>query len=128
MTEERAYDLARLVECIPGYRVLEVRRAWSAAVAWQVAAEHHRTGERLLLLDNSQFDRRFAANSPTTAHPLTAHAARSSSARPPITASRAPRPTRQTSAPVLDRASFVPEDRSSCFMRPSPSSRPPTLP
>jgi hypothetical protein len=56
MTEERAYDLARLVECIPGYRVLEVRRAWSAAVAWQVEVKDRRTGERLLLLDEDQFD------------------------------------------------------------------------
>jgi len=55
---------------------LEVRRAWSAAVAWQVEIEDRRTGERLLLLDDSQFDRRFAADSPTIAHPLTAHAAR----------------------------------------------------
>ena len=66
MTEERAYDLARLVECIPGYRVLEVRRAWSAAVAWQVAAEHHRTGERLLLLDEDQFDARLHAGESAT--------------------------------------------------------------
>jgi len=54
--EERAYALARRIERTPGYRVLEVRRAWSAAVAWQVAAEYHRTGERLLLLDEDQFD------------------------------------------------------------------------
>ena len=75
MDEARAYALARRIERTPGYRVLEVRRAWSAAYAWQVEAEDHRTGERLLLLDDSQFDRHFAADSPTTAHPLTAHAA-----------------------------------------------------
>jgi len=70
MTEERAYDLAQLVECIPAYRVLEVRRAWSAAVAWQVAAEHHRTGERLLLLDEDQFDAHLhqAMGTSTAAH------------------------------------------------------------
>jgi len=131
MDEKQAYALAQRVVRTPGYRVLEVRRAWSAAAAWQVEAEDRRTGERLLLLDESQFDRfdsRLTADSPTTAHPLTAHAARSSSTRPPITASRAPRPTRHTSDPVLNRASFVPEDTSACFMRPSPSSRPPTLP
>ena len=79
MNEERAYDLAQRVERTPDWRVLEVRRAWSAAYAWQVEIEDRRTGERLLLLDDSQFDRvdsRRAADSPTTAHPLTAHAAR----------------------------------------------------
>ena len=76
LNESRAYALARRITQTPGYRVLEVRRAWSAAVAWQVEIEDRRTGERLLLLDDSQFDRRFAADSPTIAHPLTAHAAR----------------------------------------------------
>ncbi len=76
LNESRAYALARRIAQTPGYRVLEVRRAWSAAVAWQVEIEDRRTGERLLLLDDSQFDRRFAADSPTIAHPLTAHAAR----------------------------------------------------
>ncbi len=78
MTEERAYDLARLVECIPGYRVLEVRRAWSAAVAWQVTAEDCRTGARLLLLDESQFDRfdsRLTADRSTAAQPIAAQVA-----------------------------------------------------
>ncbi len=79
MNEEQAHALAQRIERTQGYRVLEVRRAWSAAVAWQVETEDRRTGERLLLLDDSQFDRfdsRRAADSPTTAHPLTAHAAR----------------------------------------------------
>jgi len=79
LTEEQACALAPRIASTPGYRVLEVRRAWSAAIAWQVEAEDRRTGERLLLLDDSQFDRfdsRRAADSPTTAHPLTAHAAR----------------------------------------------------
>jgi len=75
MTEERAYALARRIEWTPGCRVLEVRRAWSAAVAWQVEAEDRRTGERLLLLDESKFDRRLTADGPTTAQPITAHAA-----------------------------------------------------
>jgi hypothetical protein len=56
MDEERAYALALRVAGTGGNRVLEVRRAWSAAVAWQVAAEDCRTGERLLLLSESQFD------------------------------------------------------------------------
>jgi len=79
VNEEQAHALAQRIERTQGYRVLEVRRAWSAAVAWQVETEDRRTGERLLLLDDSQFDRfdsRRAADSPTTAHPLTAHAAR----------------------------------------------------
>jgi len=56
----------------PGYSVLEVRRAWSAMWAWHVEAEDRRTGERLLLLDESQFDNRLAADRPTTAQPITA--------------------------------------------------------
>ncbi len=56
MNEEGAYALAQRVTRTPGYRVLEVRRAWSAAVAWQVEVKDRRTGERLLLLDEDQFD------------------------------------------------------------------------
>jgi len=55
---------------MPGYRVLEVRRAWSAAVAWQVEAEDCRTGAHLLLLSEDQFDNRLAADRPTTAQPI----------------------------------------------------------
>jgi len=58
MDEESAYALAQRVTRTAGYRVLEVRRAWSAAVAWQVKAEDHRTDERLPLLSEDQFDRR----------------------------------------------------------------------
>ncbi len=58
MDEGRAYALARRVGRTPDYRVLEVRRAWSAAVAWHVDVEDRRTGERLLLLDEDQFDTR----------------------------------------------------------------------
>ncbi len=58
MTEEHAYDLAWRVAVTPGYRVLEVRRAWSATVAWQVEAADCHTGERLLLLSEDQFDAR----------------------------------------------------------------------
>ncbi len=73
MTEERAYALAQRIARTPGYRVLEVRRAWSAAVAWHVEAEDRRTAERLLLLSEDQFDRHLAAARPTTAQPTTAH-------------------------------------------------------
>jgi len=72
MTEERACALALRITHTPAYRVLEVRRAWSAAVAWQGEAEDRRTGERLLLLSDDQFDRRLAADRPTTAQPITA--------------------------------------------------------
>jgi len=58
MDEGRAYALARRVGRAPDYRVLEVRQAWSAAVAWQVEIEDRRTGERLLLLDEDQFNAR----------------------------------------------------------------------
>jgi len=57
MTEERAYALALRVAGTGSYRVLDVRRAWSA-VAWQVVAEDCRTNERLLLLSENQFDAR----------------------------------------------------------------------
>ncbi len=67
MDEERAYALAHRIERTPSYRVLEVRRAWSAAIAWQVEAEDRRTGERLLLLSEDQFDTRlYEAGQPTT--------------------------------------------------------------
>jgi len=43
--------------------------------AWHVEAEDRRTGERLLLLDENQFNRRLAADRPTTAQPITAQVA-----------------------------------------------------
>ena len=76
MDEEYAYTLARRVEHTPAYRVLEVRRAWSAAVAWQVEAGDRRTGERLLLLSEDQFDRRLVgAAQPDTGEITTAQVA-----------------------------------------------------
>jgi len=63
------------------YTVIEARRAWSVAYAWQVEAEDRRTGERLLLLSEDQFDRRLMveAGQPTTGAittaQTTAHAA-----------------------------------------------------
>jgi len=58
MTEEHAHGLALRVVRTPGYSVIEVRQAWSAMWAWHVEAADRRTGERLLLLDESQFDGR----------------------------------------------------------------------
>jgi len=72
MDEEQAYALAARVDRMLSYSVLEVRRAWSAMHAWHVEAEDRRTGERLLLLDENQFNRRLAADRPTTAQPITA--------------------------------------------------------
>ena len=66
LTEEQANALALRITGTPGYRVLEVRRAWSAATAWQVEIEDRRTGERLLLLSDDQFDARPTAGEPTT--------------------------------------------------------------
>jgi len=71
MDEESAHALARRVTSTPDYRVLEVRRAWSAMWAWHVEAEDRRTGERLLLLDENQFDSRLAADRSMTAQPIT---------------------------------------------------------
>lgn len=74
MTEEQAYTLAARVARTPSYRVLEVRHAWSAMHAWQVEAEDRRTGERLLLLSEDQFDGRLMveAGQPTTKEITTA--------------------------------------------------------
>ena len=58
LTEERAHALALRVMRTPGYRVVEVRRAWSAMWAWHVEVHEHRTGERVLLLSEDQFDAR----------------------------------------------------------------------
>jgi len=76
MDEEHAYTLAQRVARTPGYRVLEVRRAWSAAYAWQVAAEHHRTGEHILLLDEDQFDAHLHQGMGISTVAPTAHTAR----------------------------------------------------
>ncbi len=74
MDEESAHALARRVTSTAGYRVLEVRRAWSAMWAWQVEAEYRRTGERLLLFNEDQFDRRLMmeAGQPDTGEITTA--------------------------------------------------------
>ena len=81
ITEERACALALRITHTPAYRVLEVRQAWSGAVAWQVEAEDHGTDKRLLLLSEDQFDNRLAADRPTTAQPITAHMMERAAAR-----------------------------------------------
>jgi len=73
LNEEQAYALALRLARTPGYRIVEVRRAWSALWAWHVEAEDRRTGERLLLLSDDQFDRRRAADMPTIEQPIAAH-------------------------------------------------------
>jgi len=75
LTEEHAYKLALRITRTSGYNVVEVRRAWSAMWAWHVEAEDRRTGERLLLLSEDQFDNRLAADRPTIAQPITAQVA-----------------------------------------------------
>jgi len=76
MNEEGAYALAQRVTRTPGYRVLEVRRAWSAASAWQVEAADCRTGARLLLLDEDQFDAHLHQGMGISTVAPTAHTAR----------------------------------------------------
>lgn len=66
LNESRAYTLALRIASTPDYGVLELRRAWSAMHAWQVTIEDCRTGERLLLLSEAQFDSRLAADMRTT--------------------------------------------------------------
>jgi len=81
LTQERAYELALRVTRTPGYNVVETRRAWSAMWAWHVEVHEHRTGARLLLLNEDQFDARLmmGAGQPTTGEittaQTTAHAA-----------------------------------------------------
>ncbi len=72
MDGEQVYALAARVKRTPSYRNLDVHRAWSAMHARQVEAEDRRTGERLLLLSEDQFDNRLAAGRPMTAQPITA--------------------------------------------------------
>jgi len=65
LTEEHACKLALRIARTSGYNVVEVRRAWSAMWAWHVEAEDRRTGERLLLLSEYQFDARLMVDSAT---------------------------------------------------------------
>jgi len=52
MDEGQARNLASRIAATQGYIVEDVRRAWSAAWAWQVAAADARTGARLLFLSD----------------------------------------------------------------------------
>ncbi len=51
MDEDLAVLLAQRVTQAEGYRVVDVRIAWSAATAWRVDAADTRSDGRLLLLD-----------------------------------------------------------------------------
>ncbi len=68
MDEGRVGALAGRIAGTPGYVVADVRHAWSAAWAWQVAATVARTGERLLLLSHDQWDDHLACTSRVAAH------------------------------------------------------------
>ncbi len=68
MDEEAARTLARQVARTKGYRVDDVRRAWSAAWAWHVEATVARTGARLLLLSHDQWDGHLACTSRVIGH------------------------------------------------------------
>jgi len=116
LTEEQAYTLASGITSTSGYRVLEVRRAWSAATAWQVEIEDRRTGRRLLLLSEDQFDARLmSAGEPTTV---------TTAARP------CKEPAAAQVAPGLwpGHEPFQSEDSPSCCTKLSPSPRPPISP
>jgi len=102
------------VERAPSYRALEVRRAWSAAVAWQGKAEDRRTGERPLLLSEEQGDARLVAAKES----ITVNTAAVSSHEPTAV---------QVIPGLQIGANSVPTGvQPRCFTRQSPSSRPPT--
>ncbi len=63
MDEGRARALAGRIAGTPGYVVDDMRRAWSAAWAWQVEVTVARTGERLLLLSDDHRDDHLACPS-----------------------------------------------------------------
>jgi len=56
MDEGQARGLAGRIAATAGYVVADVRRAWSAASAWQVAVTREHTGERLTLLSDDDWD------------------------------------------------------------------------
>jgi len=68
MDEEGAHALAGRIAATAGYAVGGVRRAWSAAGAWQVEAADRRTGERLTLLSDDQWDDHLAGTPRVEAH------------------------------------------------------------
>ncbi len=63
MDEGQAHALADRIAATAGYVVADVRRAWSAAWAWQVAVTDARTGERLTLLSDDDWDDHLACTS-----------------------------------------------------------------
>ena len=63
MDEGRARTLARQVARTKGYRVDDMRRAWSAAWAWHVEATVERTGARLLRVSEDHWDDHLACTS-----------------------------------------------------------------
>ncbi len=68
MDEGQARALAGRIAATQGYIVEDVRRAWSAAWAWQVETADARTGERLLLLSDDHWDDHLAGSSHVVAH------------------------------------------------------------
>ncbi len=68
MDEGQARALAGRIAATQGYSVDDVRRAWSAAWAWQVAAAEARTGARLLLLSDDHWDDHLAESAHVVAH------------------------------------------------------------
>jgi len=68
MNEGQARALATRIAATAGYAVGSVRRAWSAAGAWQVEADDERTGQRLTLLSDDQWDDHLAGTPRVEAH------------------------------------------------------------
>ncbi len=68
MDEGQAHALANRVAATAGYVVADVRRAWSAARAWQVDVIDLRTGARLTLLAEDHWDDHLACITRVVAH------------------------------------------------------------
>ncbi len=68
MDEGRARALAGRIAGTPGYGIEDVRRAWSTAWAWQVEVIDARTGARLLLLAEDEWDDHRAGSAHVIAH------------------------------------------------------------
>jgi len=68
MDEGQARDLADRIAGTPGYGIEDVRRAWSTAWAWQVAAADARTGARLTLLAEDHWDDHLSGSAHVVAH------------------------------------------------------------
>jgi hypothetical protein len=68
MDEGQAHALANRVAATAGYVVDDVRRAWSAAWAWQVDVIDLRTGARLTLLAEDHWDDHLSGSAHVVAH------------------------------------------------------------